>query len=176
MKKIAISLFLILLIISSLGYVFIKKLNFRLNTTESIPLGIYQLEKSNKEIKKGDFIVFCLPQELHKTAFYLGYVGDGNCYNKYEPLAKEVVGVQGDFVTTKNNEVFINNKLLKDYRIRKFDSLGRPVKSINYDNKKLDGYFVLGSLDKERSWDSRYYGEIEKENVIGVLKPILIWG
>ncbi len=36
-----------------------------------------------------------------------------------------------------------------------------------------DGYWIYGANDPIRSWDSRYYGAVDREAIIGVYKSLL---
>jgi signal peptidase I len=130
-------------------------------------------------LKRGDIVVFRYP--LHPTQHFV----------------KRVIGVPGDRIHLSNKQVYVNNKpLIEDYTIYKStqhdyyrdDFPTTRYISGNVDSKwwiqmrKLieDGnlivpeghYFVLGD-NRDDSLDSRYWGFVPQENVVG--RPLLIY-
>lgn len=130
-------------------------LNLIINTTQSMPLGIYQ-QINFKTLSKNDLISFKIP-------------------DKKEVLFKKIVALKGDFVEVNQNGVFINNTHLPNSKIFNTDSRGNPL-SFKPLKKFLrsNEYFVMGEHIK--SYDSRYFGIINiKNNQVNKLKPILLW-
>lgn len=91
-------------------------------------------------------------------------------YDDSKFLVKRIIGLPGEYVEIKNNQIYINNEVINDY-----------VENIEMDDFKLDekipqdAYFVLGDnrSDSLDSRDSRV-GLIKKEDIIGK-KFIKIW-
>lgn len=91
-------------------------------------------------------------------------------YDDSKFLVKRIIGLPGEIVEIKNNQIYINNEVITDY-----------VENIEMGDFKLDEpipqdmYFVLGDnrSDSLDSRDSRV-GLIKKEDIIGK-KFIRIW-
>ena len=136
------------------------------------------------EVKRGDIIVFRYPVNID------------------ENYVKRVMGVPGDHIRLENKEVFLNgHKLVEPYirHIRpyvlpyadNFPSVQPGPQNNNdprqidraqgmFDNNVVNGelvvpdgfYFAMGD-NRDDSADSRYWGLVPRENIIG--KPLLIF-
>jgi signal peptidase I len=96
------------------------------------------------EPKRGDSIVFIFP---------------GTRSDKY---IKRIVGLPGERIQIKNNEVKINSqKLIEDYIPQDFKTYGE-IDYLIKDNE----YYVLGD-NRELSNDSRIWGPLSREQIIG---------
>ncbi len=106
---------------------------------------IYKLENP----KRGEVIIFKPPFKTKET-----YI-------------KRIIGLPGEKVEIKDGYVYINDKLLKEPYIllRSHDNWGPKI-------IPQDMYFVLGD-NRVNSSDSRVWGFVPKENIIG--KAILIF-
>jgi type IV secretory pathway protease TraF len=117
----------------------------RLNTTPSVPVGLYAVAFGQPH--RGDYISLCLPDALAEEGAEKGYVPRfGPCPHFTEPLVKELAAVGGDVVDTAQWG-----------RIR----------------LAADQVFVRGA--HPRSWDSRAFGPIPSSCLRGKLVPILTW-
>lgn len=130
-------------------------------------------------VERGDIIVFRYP--IHPSQHFV----------------KRVIGLPGDRVRLVRGKVFINNRPIDEpyamHRFRSFDSfrdnfpvgeyLSPSVEARWYlqmrkltDDGQLivpqDNYFVLGD-NRDDSLDSRYWGFVPRENIIG--RPLLIY-
>jgi signal peptidase I len=132
-----------------------------------------------RKISRGDIIVFHYP------------------VNPAQHFVKRVIGVPGDRLWLVNKQVFVNGDALKEPYIR----ISRPADDLFRDNfprldipaqglegkwwlqmQKLveDGhlivpeghYFAMGD-NRDDSYDSRYWGFVPQENIIG--RPLLIY-
>ena len=141
--------------------------------------GLWDLFMPYRQVKRGDVVVFRYP--VHPTQHFV----------------KRVVGVPGDRVRLINRQVYVNGHPLQEPYVRyssaahdtfrdEFPRLDLPVPGLEggwwLEMKKLveDGeliipqgsYFVLGD-NRDESLDSRYWGFVPQENVIG--RPLLIY-
>jgi signal peptidase I len=132
-----------------------------------------------RRVQRGDIIVFRYP--VHPTQHFV----------------KRVVGVPGDRVRLINRQVYVNGNPLQEPYARysshshdafrdEFPRLNLPVPGLEgtwwLEMKKLveddeliipqGNYFVLGD-NRDESLDSRYWGFVPQENVIG--RPLLIY-
>ncbi|ARR03170.1 conjugative transfer signal peptidase TraF (plasmid) [Campylobacter vicugnae] len=126
--------------------------NIKINTTKSMPIGIYQTYNNN--ILPGDIVTF-----NYQNVNFL----------------KKVVAVAGDYVEIKNSKIFVNHKLIKDSQIFKFDSNHNALPTLSFSGVlKNNEIFVLGEHIK--SFDSRYFGVLDiQKNSVKKAKEILTW-
>ena len=131
----------------------------------------------NKYPDRGDVIVFQFPENTK-----INYI-------------KRVVGIPGDKVEYINKTVFINGKSLQlksvddtefsninlsnemiyieDNGTREYLILNNPDRGSSFEfNVPEDNYFVLGD-NRDNSNDSRYWGTVHKNNLIG--EAFMIW-
>jgi signal peptidase I len=129
------------------------------------------------EVKRGDIIVFRYPVDIKQT------------------FVKRVMGVPGDHIKVVNKEVYLNGqKLVEPYRYLKTDYLDAyrdnfPTEpNVWVDRGAIDmlrnhvqngevvvppnSYFAMGD-NRDSSLDSRYWGFVPRENIIG--KPLIIY-
>lgn len=129
------------------------------------------------EIKRGDVIVFRWPTDIKFT------------------FVKRVIGIAGDRIRIENRKVYRNGKEIEEpYKYHKddyFDSYrdnfpSEPNTSVEAGAKSMlaahvkgneivvpdNAYFALGD-NRDRSLDSRYWGFVPRENIIG--KPLIIY-
>ncbi len=128
-------------------------------------------------IKRGDIIVFRYPIDIRQT------------------FVKRVIGVPGDRLRIENKQLYRNGeKLNEPYKFHKteyFDSyrdnfpgvpnvrLYEPAQVMldkNVEKGEVvvppNGYFAMGD-NRDSSLDSRYWGFVPRENIIG--KPLIIY-
>ena len=129
------------------------------------------------QVKRGDIIVFRYPVDIKQT------------------FVKRAIGVPGDHIRVVNKDVFLNGKkLVEPYVIHKSNYVesyrdnfpGEPNSMISPEavtmlQKNVEGgevvvppghYFAMGD-NRDQSLDSRYWGFVPRENIIG--KPLIIY-
>lgn len=139
------------------------------------PISKYILPYS--EARRGDIIVFRWPTDIKFT------------------FVKRVVGIPGDRIRIENKQVFRNGKPIEEpYKFHKsdfFDSYrdsfpSEPNTSIDQGARTMlqryvvngeivvpdNAFFALGD-NRDHSLDSRYWGFVPRENIIG--KPLIIY-
>ena len=82
-------------------------------------------------------------------------------------LVKRIIGLPGESIEYKDNELYINNKVIKDVAPSRTNDFS--LKEIyNIDKLPDDCYFVMGD-NRKYSRDSRDYtvGIIKKEDIVG---------
>ncbi len=129
------------------------------------------------EPKRGDIIVFRYPTDIQQT------------------FVKRCMGVPGDRIHIVNKQVYVNGKMLDEpYKYNKTDYIdsyrdnfpGDPNVTLErgaidmLQNHLVNGeivvppnsYFAMGD-NRDSSWDSRYWGFVPRQNIIG--KPLIIY-
>ncbi len=144
---------------------------YRINLTSSMLKGIYQIQH-DKDIQRDDLVSVCLPTKIAKYAHSRGYLANGSCSNGYVPIIKQILAIPNDKVIMNTNGIEVNDKYF-NYKQEQADHLNRPLNPKNI-NKNIDGYLLIGTNSND-SWDSRYFGEVSKQDIMNVLKPIWIW-
>ena len=87
-------------------------------------------------------------------------------YAETKYLIKRVIGLPGEHIKYQDNKLYVNNKEVEEdfelnYQTEDFD-----LKDLNYQVIPKDMYLVLGD-NRENSLDSRSFGLIKKEDIIG---------
>lgn len=123
----------------------------------------------NSDIKRMSVIVFD------------AYGEDPSAVNKNTDYVKRVIGVPGDTVASKNGNLYVNGKLVKQNFISEYE---RTQGTGNWDLKTLSKnwsknvgvtkvpkgqYFVMGD-HRSVSNDGRYWGFVPKDKITGVVK------
>lgn len=130
-----------------------------------------------EDVHRGDIIVFRYPIDIKQT------------------FVKRVMGVAGDRIHLENKRVFLNGHLLNEpYAIHKLDYIDSyrdnfpadpdaplyPPAQVMLEKNVVNGnvvvppgfYFAMGD-NRDQSLDSRYWGFVPRENIIG--KPLIIY-
>jgi len=144
---------------------------YRINLTNSMLKGIYQIQH-DKDIQRDDLVSVCLPTKIANYAHSRGYLAKGSCSNGYTPVIKQILAIPNDKVIMNTNGIQVNGKYF-NYKQEQVDHLDRPLNP-KIINNNIDGYLLIGTNSKD-SWDSRYFGEVSKQDIMNVLKPIWIW-
>lgn len=86
--------------------------------------------------------------------------------NEHEDYVKRIIGLPGDTVECQRDQLYINGDLIEEPYLEDEKSLGKQVTGdfkVTVPEGKL---FVLGD-NREDSKDSRYFGFIDSEQVVG---------
>ena len=159
---------IILLIIAIISILFIdaKCLPLRWNDSVSMPIGLYRV--INSPVKRGDIVAVCLPEAIAQFGLHRHYLG--------EAVVKQMVGVGGDTVLLISHAIKINGEPLPHSETLRRDKAERDLHAIArgaYDLSPTQ-LWLYGNHNAH-SWDSRYYGPIDKHCIQSVLKPVLVW-
>lgn len=130
-----------------------------------------------RDVSRGDIIVFRYPVDIRQT------------------FVKRVIGVPGDRLRIENKQVYLNGKKLEEpYKYHKTEYIDSYRDNFpNTPNMRLLGggdemlekhvvngelvvppgvYFAMGD-NRDSSLDSRYWGFVPRENIVG--KPLIIY-
>jgi len=129
-----------------------------------------------EDVHRGDIIVFRYPVDIKQT------------------FVKRVIGIPGDHIHLENKQVYLNgHPLIEPYRCNKTDytdsyrdnfpsvpnTMYAPGQEMLLNNVQHGEvvvppghYFAMGD-NRDSSLDSRYWGFVPRENIIG--KPLIIY-
>ncbi|HCJ4394759.1 TPA: conjugative transfer signal peptidase TraF [Legionella pneumophila] len=170
MRKIAI-IFMALITTGMLFHV----LGFRINLTESIPVGLYRMTQTNS--LKNAYVIFC-PD--NRAAFRLakdrGYIDHGLPCGGYGYLMKKVVAVSGDVISATPHGVYVNQELLPYSKPKLKDGMNRtlPQWQVTHYPLRNDEVMTMTS-QSEWSFDGRYYGLVYTGQIKGMITPIWVF-
>lgn len=150
----------------------------RINTTRSIPVGLYIA--SSAPMEKGAHVLFCPPPHFNGGVFELarerGYIGAGFCPGGYGLMMKRVLAVGRDVVDIDVDGVRVNGELLALSAPAKVDQAGRPMPHYRTSGVILgDAEVLLMSDVSATSFDSRYFGPVRRAQIESVIVPLVIW-
>lgn len=145
--------------------------DFRVNLTPSYPLGLWRIETLNRDVRAGDRIFICPPlTEAFRQARERGYVRRGLCPGWLSPLIKTVVALPGQSVEI-GRSVAIDGLALPQSAIQPRDGSGRELTPDPGGVVPPDTLFLYSTF--RGSYDSRYFGPIPAEGILGLAKPLL---
>ena len=148
---------------------------FRINTSGSIPLGIYRTTDGSSE--KGDFVLFCPPPvPVFEMAKDRGYLAGGFCPGGYGYMMKDVAGTAGDIIAVDDDGVLVNGRVLPMSKPLQADQDGRPLPRLRIDSLVLErSHVLLMSGFCRLSFDGRYFGPIDRIQIKAVIRPVFTW-
>ncbi len=140
-----------------------------INETPSEPVGFYRLVgHPESHYRRGMFVVFPVPSELHEMVYGRHWVREGI------PLLKEVMGIRGDRVCIYVDRFEINDQVVGP--VFAVDREGHPLPQQQQGCFEIQpGYFFAASQHFERSFDGRYFGPLPLGIVIGEARPLWIF-
>ncbi|WP_287180114.1 signal peptidase I, partial [Mesorhizobium sp.] len=132
------------------------------NASASAPVGLYRIGFA--ATARGDLVLARMPQAVAELAAERRYLP------RNVPLVKRLAALPGEHVCAFNEVVIIGGEIVA--RRLKTDGQGRPLPWWN-ECRKLgrDEVFLLGG-NASGSFDSRYFGPVPIENIIGRLVPL----
>lgn len=150
-------------------------LGIRVNTSPSIPVGVYILE--NKSIEKGEYVIWCPPpRSVFLTAKKRGYITGGFCPGNLGYIMKVVLGTPGDTIGVNKGGVFVNGSKVPFSAQRSTDPGGRPLPSLVLSRYVLsNSEYLLMSDTNPLSFDGRYFGPINRKQIRSVMRPLITW-
>ena len=134
------------------------------NGSASAPIGFYWIDQVS--VSRGDTVLIRLPEHVRELVVSRQYLPPN------VPLIKRVMGIKGDKICRRGQEILINNVTV--------------VVALNEDDQgqKLpvwsgctiltpDSFFLLQSHPK--SFDGRYFGPIDRALIIGRARKLEIF-
>ncbi|GAM71761.1 conjugative signal peptidase TrhF [Vibrio sp. JCM 19236] len=121
---------------------------------------VYLVDRTETEFEKGGIYTF-------KARNMSPYFSDG------QPIGKYLAGTAGDRVVQNEQGVFINGTQVADGEYSAAEKLGVSPEHYHKTFVIPEGhYFFVGSRTAPRSFDSRYYGLVKEDQLVGGAIPL----
>ena len=133
------------------------------NPSESAAVGWYHLRPSEQP-KRSDQVAAYAPLWARNLAQERGYLPSDY------PLIKTVWAVAGEEFCYNNQSVSVPKR--PDIPILRQDVLGRDMPQVSGCHVLKERQYLLMSPDVQTGFDSRYFGPVEADNIIGVVHYI----
>ena len=129
------------------------------NPSPSAPIGWYRLIQTDT-YSVGDLVAAYLPEEAETLASERGYLPLGL------PIIKTIAAIEGDRYCIRESRLEIDGNL--NVTMHPLDSQGRAMPVMPERCEVIeDGYVLLISERINRSFDSRYFGQIPVDSILG---------
>lgn len=132
------------------------------NATASSPIGLYRVISG--EPRRGSMAVIRLPDPLRRLAHDRAYLPATTL------LIKPIVALRGDLVCRWGNAVSINGRIAAF--ARNLDRAARPLPHWHGCRRLQAMLLILGG--QPDSFDSRYFGPIDRAHLIGLAVPLIV--
>jgi conjugative transfer signal peptidase TraF len=166
---------LVVIVGATLAASFVVRLvPLRINTSASLPRGLYLLEPIHGVPYPGEIVLACPPPAAAAMALERRYLDTGPCPGGTKPLGKLVLAGAGDRVELSATGIVLNRCALGAASSSTTDTRGRRLA------RYPAGVYSVGAQElwlfspHRRSFDSRYFGPVSTRSVIGVLRPLLV--
>lgn len=135
------------------------------NTSPSMPSGIYWIAQNVRSVQRGDVVMFAPPDTARAVVYGRGWLPQGM------PLLKVVGGVVGDVYCVRDRHFVVSGRDIGPTFL--LDTQGRPLPQIAGCRRVGAGEFLPVSGFIERSFDGRYFGAVSLNNVLGIGRPLV---
>lgn len=136
-----------------------------LNTTDSLPHGFYKIVKKEKYCLN-DLVVFPIPASVKRTVVGRHWLPENGL------LIKNIVALPGDSFSTLEGKYVVKDEFIGS--ILKIDSEGRSM-PVFEKNDTLNSGILVARRGVKTSFDSRYFGAIPIDNILGVAVPFFLF-
>lgn len=147
---------------------------YRINLSPSEPLGLWRVvpvRPSVQSLRRGDDVGFCAPVRPYP------FLEPGICRNGLMPFVKQIVGLPGDRIVETDGGVTINGHWLPHSRPRQRSVRG-GVRLPQWRGRVTlapGRYWTYGGNDPALSFDSRYWGPLERARIRFIAHPVFTW-
>jgi conjugative transfer signal peptidase TraF len=145
-------------------------LGFRVNTSPSMPLGLWYEHASARHVYvAGDIVEVCPPMALWQRY----YLRPGQCPSSArEPILKIIAASPGDVVDVSPNGMVVNGVKLANTSPLSRDGVGRPLAPYPPGTYTVLPGTVWLVAPRWDSYDSRYFGPVSIEDIQGLAEPV----
>jgi len=129
----------------------------------SMQKGFYWVRPA-KNLKRGDIALFMPPSHTLLFLRRHHWIPNKGWMMKY------IVGIPGDFVCQKDHVIWINHH--KFAHVYNYYAKGKSLPNTHFCGKLKFNQYLLMSTKVKRSFDGRYFGPIDRKNIIGRVVPV----
>ncbi len=150
---------------------------FRLNTTASMPVGIWQVTPLiPAQVRRGAIVTACLPDlPVVHQGIARGYIHAGSCPSGIEPVVKPIAAIGGDVVSVGRSGISVNGSAVRGTAQLAQDAGGRALHGVSAGVCTVEpGHVWLLAPRNRRSFDSRYFGEVPASSIQAAARPIWV--
>lgn len=133
------------------------------NASDSVPVGWYRISPADS-LASGDLVLVRLPSEVRSLAAQRGYLPAN------VPLLKTVAAKAPQRVCVQGSQVRIDGELV--VRRLRWDRQGRALPTWQACRHLVGNELFLLSSSNPASFDSRYFGPVSVDAVIGRAQPL----
>jgi conjugative transfer signal peptidase TraF len=133
------------------------------NASPSVPIGFYRL--ASRPPRPGALAVIRLPEPVRTLAETRGYLRAST------PLIKPVAAGAGAVVCRHGSLITINGRAVAQAKLA--DTAGRPLPAWSGCIRLADTQVFVLAADPD-SFDSRYFGPVDRANVLGTASPVWV--
>lgn len=133
------------------------------NASDSVPVGWYRISPANT-LAPGDLVLVHLPPEVKSLAAQRGYLPAN------VPLLKAVAATAPQRVCVQGSQVRIDGVVVA--RRMRWDRQGRALPTWQACRRLVSDELFLLSGNNPASFDSRYFGPVSVDAVIGRAQPL----
>ena len=148
----------------------------RLNTTASMPVGVWRLAPLiPTQVTRGAIVTVCLPDlPVVHQGVARGYIRAGSCPSGIEPVVKPIAAIGGDVVTVGRSGISVNGLAMRGTAQLPRDAGGRTLHGVPAGVYTVEPEHVwLLAPRNRRSFDSRYFGEVPVSSIQAAAR--LLW-
>lgn len=143
----------------------------RINTTPSEPIGLWRIVLLPRPPQVGDLVFACPPDAGRaREARARGYLRTGLCKGGFGPLIKTVIATPGQTVEVTTH-LHVDGAPIADSAVLDRDGKGRPLAAFRGGVIPPGEVFLHSPFPA--SWDSRYFGPVPIEGILGLARPVL---
>jgi conjugative transfer signal peptidase TraF len=133
------------------------------NASDSVPRGWYAIEPIDRP-RVGEYVLVRLPGAVRRFAADRGYIPES------VPLLKRVAALGGQRVCVADDTVVVDGVAVARTLAR--DGRGRPLPAARICRVLVDGEVFLLTTDAPASFDSRYFGPLDRSFLRGRATPL----
>jgi conjugative transfer signal peptidase TraF len=142
-----------------------QTLGITINSSPSMPIGIWRVAPIRRPVRVGDIVITCLPISVAALGIERGYIERGACPNGSAPIIKFVAAAAGDTVKVNEGEISVDGTRLPNSRSAKRDQHGRQLARVALGTYHIGEGKLWLWTPYSGSWDSRYFGEVAISDV-----------
>jgi conjugative transfer signal peptidase TraF len=140
--------------------------HYIVNTTSSMPYGLYEKTPITRALQHGDLISFCITDDAIRRGLQIGIdIPKGQCRSGFAPFIKRAIAVPGDHVDTRGKLLAVNGvPITRTYPLA--DARTKILRTIVPRIYTVGPNEAWGISDNIKGYDSRYYGAVHPDDIL----------